>query len=166
MKKRHKLQNETGETSRFESPLRAENAIVRLKSELIGKFSLWHGHYRYKVSHEELHDSHVFEVQQLGNKWLPERVVTGVVRQLDERRCLVECEVKKAERILPGIEFAAVGVLLAAVITTLDGSAIKEMVMLLWAFLAIVTAGVLWLRRRSRQRRDPLIERIQRILQG
>lgn len=143
-----------------------DTAIARLNTELKGKFSLWHGHYRYQVSHEILHDSHFFEVQQLGNNWLPERVVTGVVRQLDEYSSLVECEVKQAERLLPGFEFAAAGMLIAALITTLDGSAIRELVVLLWALLAIATVFVLWLRRRSRQRRDPLIERIQRILQG
>ena len=166
MKKPHKLKSEPGNTYRFRSPLLADAAIARLNSELKGKFSLWHGHYRYRVSHEKLRDSHYFEVQQLGAKWLPERVVTGVVRQLDEQSTLIECEVKKAERLLPGFEFAAAGVLIAAVITTMDGSAIRELVILLWALLAVATAFVLWLRRRQRHRTDPLVERIQRILQG
>ena len=143
-----------------------DTAIARLNTELKGKFSLWHGHYRYRVSHEKLHDSHYFEVQQLGNKWLPERVVTGVVRELDEQRCLVECEVKKAERLLPGFEFAAAGILIAALITTLDGSAIKELVILLWALLAIATVFVLWLRRRFSKRIDPVVDRIRTVVEA
>ncbi|MYD08766.1 MAG: hypothetical protein F4X02_01865 [Chloroflexi bacterium] len=136
------------------------------ESELKSQYSPLFGYNHIAVSHEELHDSQTFEVHQLGNNWLPERVVTGRIRQLAEQRSLVECEVKKAERYFPVFEYAAAGILIAAWITTVNGSAIKKMVMLLWALLAIVTAGVLWLRRRSRQRRDPLIERVQRVLQG
>ena len=118
------------------------------------------------VSHEKLHDSHYFEVHQAGNNLLPERVVTGAIRQLDEHSSIVECEVKSAERYLPGFEIAAVAALLAAMITTLEGSAIKEMVILGWALLVIATACVFWLRRRLRKRSDPLIVLIQSILRG
>jgi hypothetical protein len=52
------------------------------------------------------------------------------------------------------------------VITTLEGSAIREMALLQWALLAIATVFVLWLRRRLSKRSDPLIERIQKILSG
>ncbi len=141
-----------------------DDAIARLDSELKSEFSLLYGHNRYLVSQEKLHDSHYFEVMQRGNRWLPERVVTGTIRQLDDQRSFVECEIKFAERYLPGFEYAAVGILLAAVITTLDGSAIREMVILLWTLLVIAAVGVVWLRRRLRNRSDPLIERIQRIL--
>lgn len=166
MKKRLKPKRESGESSRFESPLHADRVIDRLKSELTSEISLLYGHNRYFVSHEKMHNSHYFEVHQQGNALLPERVVTGAVRQLDEQSSLVECEIKKAERYLPGFEYAAVAILLAAVITTLEGPAIREMVILLWALLVIATVCILWLRRRLRQRSDPLIERIQRIVQG
>ncbi|MCY3779033.1 MAG: hypothetical protein OXG78_01875 [Chloroflexi bacterium] len=166
MKKRLKLKGKPSDTYRFESPLHMDDAIARLNSELKSEISLLYGPNRYMVSGEKLHDSHYFEVLQRGNKWLPERVVTGTIRQLDAQRSLVECEIKSAERYLPGFEYAAVGILLAAVITTLDGSAIKEMVILLWTLLAIAAVCVVWLRRRLRNRSNPLIGRIQSTLKG
>ena len=166
MKKRLKLKNNAGETTRFESPLSADNAIARLKRELKSQYSPLFGYNHIAVSHEELHDSHYFEVHQQGNKWLPERIVTGVIRQLDEQRSLAECEVKKVERYFPVFEYAAAGILIAALITTLEGSAIRELVVTHWVLLAFASVCVHRLRRRRRQRRDPLIERIQRILHG
>ena len=68
LKKHLKPKNEPGNNYRFRSPMPVDAAIARLNTELKGKFSLWHGHYRYRVSHEKLHDSHYFEVQQAGNK--------------------------------------------------------------------------------------------------
>ena len=166
MEKRHKPKREPGDTYRFESPLPMDMVIERLNSELKSKYALPFGYIFYFVSQEKLGDSHHFEVEQLGNNWLPNRVVIGAVRQLDEQRSLVVCEIKSAERYLPAFEIVAAAVLLAAVITTLEGTAIREMVILLWALLLVATVGVTWLRRRLNQRRDPLIERIQSILQG
>lgn len=166
MKQRLKLKRERSDAYRFESPLHMDSVIPRLKRELKSGSSLFYYPHDVWVSHEKLHDSYYFEVRQRGNNWLPKRVVTGAIRQLDEHRSLVECEIKTAERYLPGFEYAAAGILIAAVITTLDGSAIREMALLLWALLAIATLFVLWLRRRLSKRRDPLIERIQRILSG
>lgn len=166
MKQRLKLKRGRSGAYRFASPLRVDAVIPRLQRELKNDISHLYDPYRFRVSHEKLHDSYYFEVRQRGNNWLPERVVTGAVRQLDEQSSLVECEVKTAERYLPGFEYAAVGILLAAVITTLQGSAIREMAILLWVLFAIATAFVIWLRRRLSKRGDPLIARIQNILTG
>lgn len=165
MKKRLKLKRKPSKALRFETALPMDAAMDHLDNVLEREFSLLHKWPRFRVSRERLHDSHYFEVRQQGNNWLPERVVTGTIRQLDDHRSLVECEIKSAERYLPGFEYAAVGVLIAAVLTTLDGSGIREMAVLLWMLLAIATVGVVWLRRRLRNRNDPLIERIQKTLQ-
>lgn len=164
MTKRHKPKRKPIATYRFTSPLHMDAAIKRLKSELKGEYSPLHGYIHLSVAHEELRDSHCFEVHRLGSKWLPERLVIGDIRQLDDQTSLVECEIKIAQRHLPAFEYAAVGVLIAAILTTLNGSAIREMVILLWALLGIATFGVVWLRRRLRKRRDPLVSRIQSIL--
>ena len=166
MQKRLKLKRERSDSYRFESPLHVDAVIPRLKRELKSGFSLFYYPHNVRVAHEKLHDSYYFEVRHRGNNWLPERVVTGAVRQLNEHSSLVECEIKTAERYLPGFEFAAAGILIAALITTLDGSAIRELVVLLWALLAIATVFVLWLRRRLSKRVDPLMARIQNILSG
>ncbi len=93
MKKRLKQKRERSDSYRFETPLPVDAVIPRLKRELKSGFSLFYYPHNVRVSHEKLHDSYYFEVRQRGNNWLPERVVTGAVRQLDKRSSLVECEI-------------------------------------------------------------------------
>lgn len=148
----------------FESPLHMDIAMARLNSWLEQEFSLLHEPFRFRVSSEKLHDSHYFEVRQRGNNLLPERVVTGNIRQLDERRSLVQCEVKTVGRYLSGFEAALVGIVGAAIFTTLSGEAITEYVILMWIIACVSTTCVIWLRRKLRKRHDPIIERIQYAL--
>lgn len=166
MKPPLKLKRKPGKALRFETALPMDAAMERLDKELEREFSLLHEGRRFRVSSEKVHDSHYFEVRQRGNNLLPERVVTGTIRQLDEERSLVECEVKSVGRYLVGFEIAVVGSFLSTLISSFDSEAVTEYVVILWGFLLVCGLVITRLRRRLRQRSDPIIERIQQTLQG
>ncbi len=165
MKKGLKLKRKPSKALRFETALPMDAAMDRLDNVLEREFSLLHEWPRFRVSSERLHDSHYFEVRQQGNNWLPGRVVTGTIRQLNHNRSLVECEVKTVGRYLVGFEIVIVCCFFSTLITTIEGTAVNEYVIILWMFLAVSGWFIARLRRRLRQRTDPIIERIQKTLQ-
>lgn len=164
-KKPFQFKSKPSTTFEFVSPLHMDIAMTRLNSWLEKEFSPLHESYPFRVESQKLHDSHYFEVRQRGNNLLPKRVVTGSIRQLDEHRSLVRCEVKTVGRYLIGFEVSVLALVFLTAFTLFSGEAITINVLSLWALVAVAAVAVRWWRRKLRQRPDPILERIQRALE-
>ena len=153
---------------RFETALPAELAMARLHDLLPRQVWGLQRQPLYRVSSEKLHDTIYFEVREYVKERRAEqpytRIITGQIREVDARRCYVDCTLRGAFRIpmyMFGFALAVEGIIF--LLLTQGGLESREFV----ASGALIPLTIVFAALSSNRKatRDPALGHIERAIQ-